>query len=344
MELKVNGKMMSFQNKALQAYGGSPLSIRGELKVDVSYKEETHKVNLLVVDSAGANILGMDWFRAFNLTIQHSVLSINSSDSFLNSIQALCKAHADLFSTGLGRCKEYKAHLALKEGAVPKFVRHRPIPYALVEDTQNEVDRLVAAQILKQAHRTQWAAPVVIVQKANGGIRICGDFKSSVNPQLIAERHPIPCIRDIFHTLRGGKLLTKIDPSGAYIQIELDDESKEMAVINTPFGLYQYQRLPFGISSEPGEFQNIMEQLFADLPVAVYLDDIVVSGKDDMEHLQTLKEVFGRLQSNRFRCNQLKCTFAKKELEYLGHTLSAAGIRPSENIWKPSKTYLSHQI
>ncbi|XP_055922700.1 uncharacterized protein K02A2.6-like [Eupeodes corollae] len=272
--------------KSLQAYGGTPLRLKGELAVQVTYKNSTHNMNLLVVDGSGANILGLDWFKAFSLKVQHSILQIKSNDFLLNSIETLCKKYGRLFSSGLGKCTSFQAHLELKEGAVPKFVRHR----------------LVAEGILSWVQRTQWAAPVVIVEKANGGIRICGDFKTTVNPQIVCNRHPLPRPRDLFHKLRGGKVFSKIDLSEAYLQIELDESSRDYVVINTPFGLLRFNRLPYGISSAPGEFQGVMEQIFADLPVGIYIDDIVIAGTSEEEHLQILEEVLKRLEANGFRC------------------------------------------
>ncbi|XP_055911480.1 uncharacterized protein K02A2.6-like [Eupeodes corollae] len=216
--------------KSLQAYGGTPLRLKGELAVQVTYENSTHNMNLLVVDGSGANILGLDWFKAFSLKVQHSILQIKSNDFLLNSIETLCKKYGRLFSSGLGKCTSFQAHLELKEGAVPKFVRHRQIPYALLDGTKKELDRLVAEGILSWVQPTQWAAPVVIVEKANGGIRICGDFKTTVNPQIACNRHPLPRPRDLFHKLRGGKVFSKIDLSEAYLQIELDESSREYVV------------------------------------------------------------------------------------------------------------------
>ncbi|XP_055918533.1 uncharacterized protein K02A2.6-like [Eupeodes corollae] len=317
--------------KSLQAYGGTPLRLKEELAVQVTYENSTYNMNLLVVDGSGANILRLDWFKAFSLKVQHSILQIKSNDFLLNSIETLCKKYGRLFSSGLGKCTSFQAHLELKEGAVPKFVRHRQIPYALLDGTKKELDRLVAEGILSWVQRTQWAAPVVvIVEKANGGIRICGDFKTTVNPQIVCNRHPLPRPRDLFHKLRGGKVFSKIDLSEAYLQIELDESSRDYVVINTPFGLLRFKRLPYGISSARGEFQGVMGQIFADLPVGIYIDDMVIAGTSEEEHLQILEEVLKRLEANAFRCNKRKCTFAAAELEYLGHTLNSNGIRPSE--------------
>ena len=116
------------------------------------------------------------------------------------------------------------------------------------------------------------------------------------------------------------------------MQLELDEEAKKLAVINTPFGLFQYQRLPFGVSSAPAIFQSFLEQALTGIPGCVnYLDDIIITGKDTSEHLQNFEHLFKRLQENGLRCNLKKCDFFREEVEYLGNTLSEAGVLPSES-------------
>ncbi len=134
----------------------------------------------------------------------------------------------------------------------------------------------------------EWAAPIVTVVKKDEkkSIRICGDFKCTVNSASKLDRYPIPKIEDLFASIAGGKSFTKLDMSQAYQQVELDEDSKQYVVINTHKGLFRYNRRPFGISSAPGIFQRIMEGLLQDIPrVVVYLDDILVTGDTVKEHL-----------------------------------------------------------
>ena len=91
--------------------------------------------------------------------------------------------------------------------------------------------------------------------KKDGSIQICGDYKRTVNSAAIVDCYPLPKIEDIFASLSGGKTFTKLDLAHAYNQIELDDEAKHLATINTSKGLYRYNRLPFGVASAPAIFQ-----------------------------------------------------------------------------------------
>ncbi len=127
---------------------------------------------------------------------------------------------------------------------------------------------------------SDWAAPIVAVLKSDKtSIRICGDFRMTINPVSRLDAYPIPKIEDLFAMLTKGKWFTKIDLSNAYQQLLLDEESRKYVVINTSKGLFRYTRLPFGISSAPGIFQRVIESVLRGIPgVAVYLDDILITG------------------------------------------------------------------
>ena len=112
------------------------------------------------------------------------------------------------------------------------------------------------------------------------------------------DRYPIPRIEDLFSKLAGGKSFTKLDLSQAYLQIPLDDSSKELLVINTPKGLLRYTRMPYGISSAPGIFQRFMENVLQGLShVIVYTDDILITGGSEEDHLKTLALVLAQLDN-----------------------------------------------
>ena len=137
-------------------------------------------------------------------------------------------------------------------------------------------------------------APIVPVLKSDKqSVRICEDFKRTVNQASKVDKYPISKIEDLFTSLAGGKAFTILDMNQAYHQLLLDEPSKKLVVINIPRGLFQYNGLPFGIPSAPGIFQRVMDSLLQGIPgVIVYLDDILVTGPSDREHLVSLREVF----------------------------------------------------
>lgn len=136
-----------------------------------------------------------------------------------------------------------------------------------------------------------------MIEKTDGSIRICADYKLTVNRVSSLEQNPIPRIKDLFAALSGGQQFTKLDMSYAYQQIVLEDESKKYVTVSTHKGLFTYNCLPFGVSSAPAIFQRTTEGLLQDIPpLAVYLDDILVTGVILEEHLWSLEEVLRRLK------------------------------------------------
>ena len=130
-------------------------------------------------------------------------------------------------------------------------------------------------------------------------------------------------------TLGGGNKFTKLDKSQAYQQLSLDEESKKFTTINTNKGLYQYNNLPFGVSSAPGIFQCTIEDLLQGIPhVVVRVDDILVSGKDDPDHLANLEAVLGWLSTAGLKLRLAKCLFTQPEVTYCGYVISGDGIQP----------------
>ena len=162
---------------------------------------------------------------------------------------------------------------------------------------KEELKHLVTEGIIEPVHFADWVAPIVPIVKSDGkSLRICGDFKLTVNQASKLDRYPIPKVEDLFVKLAGGKAFTKLDMSQAYQQLLLDEESRKYAVINTHRGLFRYNRLPFRISSAPGIFQRVMESILSGIPgVVVYIDDVLVTGKSEQEHLSVLEEVLRRI-------------------------------------------------
>ena len=162
-------------------------------------------------------------------------------------------------------------------------------------------------------------------------MRICGDYKVTVNQAAKLDTYPLPKIDDLLASLGAGKSFSKLDLAHAYQQIPLEEESKQFVVINTHKGLYSYTRLPFGVSSAPSIFQRTIEGILRGIPkVCVYIDDILVTGETEQEHLRTLDQVLTRLQDAGLRLKREKCAFMLPSVEYLGHSISAEGVRPTK--------------
>ena len=197
---------------------------------------------------------------------------------------------------------------------------------------EKELDHLVQTKVLEPIQFADWAAPIIPVLKCDKkSLQICGDFKMTVNSASKLDAYPILRIEDLFARLSGGVCFSKLDLSQAYLQLELEEDSKQFVVINTHKGLFCYNRLRFGISSAPGIFQRTMESLLQNIPlVVVYLDDILIAGQSEEEHLRLLEEVLSRLETVGLRLKREKCVLMSESVEYLGHTIDRHALHPTK--------------
>ena len=205
------------------------------------------------------------------------------------------------------------------------------MPYALRPKVEVELTKLENDGILTKVDWSEWATPVVPVIKKNGNVRLCGDFKQTINPVLHVQQYLLPRIDAIFASLGGGKKFSKIDLRQAYLQMEMEEESKKFLTINTHKGLFQYNWLVFGVASAPAMWQQAMDQILEGIPhVQCILDDMIISGATDQEHLDNLEEVLSRLSKHGLRANSSKCEFFKKRIEFCGHEISKLGLHKSQ--------------
>lgn len=163
-------------------------------------------------------------------------------------------------------------------------------------------------------------------------MRICGDFKATVNPALLLDQYPMPEVEDIFSNLAGGQKFSKVDLKQAYLQMEVEEDSKPLLTINTSKGLYRYNRLAFGIASAPAIWQKAIDQVTQECTrTQGRLDDLLVTGADDTEHLRNLRLLFKQLHKNGLKVNKWKCDFFKEEVVYCGHKINREGIQKTQD-------------
>ena len=170
------------------------------------------------------------------------------------------------------------------------------VPYAVRPKLEESQKRMEAEGNLEKVDYSPWGTPVVPVVKPAGTVRVCGDNKVTLNPNLEVQQYPLPRVEECFHMMNGGHKFTKIDLAQAYNQVPLEDESKDLTILNMHKGLYHWRRLPFGIASSPAILQRIMDQVLQGLNHVVwYLDDILLTGETEKEYLQNL-EVLAKLK------------------------------------------------
>ena len=170
------------------------------------------------------------------------------------------------------------------------------------------------------------------VLKPNGQVRLCGDYKCTVNQAINREIYPMPTVEEMFSKLAGSALFCKIDLSQAFQQLILDDSSQELVTVNTSKGLFRVTRLVYGISSSPAIFQREMDNLLSGIPGVVYfIDDVLISASTTEQLKERLHETLARLARAGLRAQREKCVFGQTEVTYLGYRIDKDGLHPTDD-------------
>lgn len=313
-------------NVRLRTYTGEDIPVTGTLEVEVRHAAQQKQLTLIVTKGSGPSLLGRNWLTELRIDWK-TTYQIQES----TALTAVLDAHQAVFRKELGTITCAKAELHVDPQVPPVFHRPRTVPFSLKSKVEAELERLQREGTIRPRQFSEWAAPIVAVPKGDGSVRICGDYKVSANKAIICDTHPIPRNEDIFAAMSGGVSFSKLDLSHAYLQLQLDDAARDYLVINTHKGLFEYTRMPFGITSAPAIFQRTMDNLLQGLKhVSVYIDDILITGETDEEHLQTLNEVLTRLETAGVRLKKEKCEFMAKEVIYLGHRINRDGLQPTD--------------
>ncbi|XP_063895857.1 uncharacterized protein K02A2.6 isoform X1 [Helicoverpa armigera] len=316
-------------NLMLKYYTGETVKPLGVILPMVEYKDTCKRLELFVVENGKTILLGRQWMAELKIQLPIVNYECNNMTMFKNEVfdlHAFSSKYCEVFADGLGRFTGGRVSVHVREGARPVFMRARPLAYALREPVERALAQLQLDGILSPVERSDWATPIVPVVKKDGNIRICADYKLTLNKVIEVDRYPLPRVEELLFKLKGGEHFSKIDLSQAYAQFELDD-TRKYTVINTHKGLFMYNRLVYGLSSSPGIFQRRLEQLFNDIPqVGVFLDDIIITGFTREDHMRNLCQVFDRLKKYGLRVKREKCVFFAKSINYLGHTISKDGI------------------
>ena len=325
LQLKV---LLCKPDVTLKTYTNEVMKVIGEAELNVTYGHDKHPLRLYVVEGNGPSLVGRDWLGKIRLNWKSLGIGMVSCVG-VSSVDSVLQKNEDVFVEDVSG---FKAKLRVKANAVPRFLRARLIPFALKNAVGKELDRLETLGILRKVTHSAWASPIVVVPKKDGRLCSCGDFKVTVNAVLDVNKYPLPKPDDLFAALEGGLRFTKLNLRQAYQQLALEEGSQEFVTVNTHQGLYQFTRLPFGVASAPAIFQKIMDEILQGIPrVVCYLDDILISGSSDKEHLTNLEEVLKRLREAGIHLCKEKCVFWAESVEYLGHVVSKEGLHTADS-------------
>ena len=316
----------------LCGFDGNPLPVVGQATVEVCYGDQKCVLPLIVVqgDRNCPNLLGRDWLGCIRLN-WHQLLSVSAPPVGAGDpLAPILKKYPGVFREGLGKCQT-TVSLDIDPSAAPQFYKARPVPLAIRDKVDKELDRQIEEGTLVPVKSSEWAAPLVCLLKSSGSVRLCGSYDLTVNKASRVEQYPLPNVTELLTKLAGGKKFSIIDLKEAYMQVPLDEASQRYTVVNTHKGLLAATRLVYGISSAPAIFQRLMETLLAGIPhTAVFLDDVCVTGASEEEHVRNVEEVLKRLESAGLRVNPTKCQWMLDEVTYLGHKVTSQGVHTTE--------------
>ena len=241
----------------------------------------------------------------------------------------LLLTYQDTFSEGEGDvgCTRLVQHEIPVTSEAPVRQRYRRIPPAQFAQVKEHVQELLRRGIVRPSS-SPYASPIVVVQKKTGEIRLCVDYRE-LNAKTRRDAYPLPRIDESLDALSGAKWFSTLDLASGYNQVPMAEKDKEKTAFCTPFGLFEFNRMPFGLCNAPGTFQRLMERIFGDQSLQsllLYLDDIVIFSTTFTQHLQRLDLVLGRLRHHQLKLKLSKCCFFQAEVQYLGHVVSAAGV------------------
>lgn len=298
----------------------APISSRP--KVELSFDESSQEYV--------AEVSSQEAYDMANREGDFSVPSFtNLSEGDAVKARRLLGTYQSIFAKGQGDvgCTKLITHEIPLLDSAPVRQPYRRIPPAQYEAVRAHIQQLVDSQIVRESS-SPYSSPIVVVQKKDGNIRLCVDYRQ-LNAKTRKDAYPLPRIDESLDALTGARWFSTLDLASGYNQVEMAEHDRKKTAFCTPFGLFEFNRMPFGLCNAPATFQRLMERLFGDQrhqSVLLYLDDVIVFSSTIQQHLERLELVFKRLQEQDLKVNLSKCNFFQERVRYLGHVVSQEGV------------------
>lgn len=334
---------------------GSNVRCYGEVDVTLGIRSIRRSFSWsFVVADVVQPILGVDFLSAHSLlidcknqTLIDSVTSrkipLNSSEaafsSYVISFQDIdpransCLSKYPILTAPLQLSSKHSSnspvcHFIETNNSPPVYFKARPLTGSKLQAAKDEFQFLLNAGIIRRSN-SPWASPLHLVPKNEPhSWRPCGDFRA-LNNITVDDKYPIPHLSSLTMSLHGKTVFSKLDLKRAYLQIPVAEQDIPKTAICTPFGLYEFLFMPFGLKNAGSTFQRFIDSIFANTNcVFTYLDDILIASSSTEQHLTDLDHVLGILAKHNLRLSLPKCEFFKNSLTFLGYNISSSGVRP----------------
>lgn len=328
-----HGQKLAPNKIRLVSYGGKSWNSVGTCKLRILSDRIEYILRFVVVSFEAQPLLSLKSSEELGivkiLNCDQETVAAVSKKSVTRSY--ILTEYSDVFS-GLGKLKgKYK--IAVDENVNPVVHPPRKVPVALRDELKLTLDQLVKDEIIEPVTKpTEWVSSMMLVKKP-GKLRICLDPKD-LNRAIRREHYPLPTIEDVATRLKNAKVFSVLDAKNGFWQVELDEESRALTTFNTPFGRFQWKRMPFGICSAPEVWQRKMHEFAEGLTgIEVIADDFLVCGfgdthdRADEDHDRNLMKLLEKARKENLKLNPKKLKLKMEEVPFIGHILTREGVK-----------------
>ena len=315
----VNILVSNYTNKHLTFHKGEYIGHLEPAVLDSRDQQETHQTNSMTLKKMMSETVTPDTFNP----PCHEL-----STAVQNDLKLLLQEYALQFAKDKTSSGTTPLTSMTIDTGTSDQVSQKPYPIAMkhYQWVKDEIEKLLAAKVIHTS-RSSWSASLIVAPKGNRGKCLVIDYRA-LNKVTRKFTWPMPKVEDIFSELNEATDFTTSDLRAGYHHIPLDKPSIPKMAFNSPFSKFEYVKVPFGLAQAPAYFQELMTGILKDLPFTIaYLDDLIIFSKTPQEHLSHIRMVFEKLKLANLSMKKSKCSFFSKEIQYLGHILSATGIR-----------------
>ena len=291
--------------------------------VSIFGKEEENQENLLCSRICNPCVSFPDFLSEF-FRKQSQTLDVSQREKFAGLLDEFQNIFIE--SVVAGNCS-LEMHSINVMNSFPIKQSPRRIPLQMREEVDKILSEMKQQGVIEESH-SPWVSPAVLVRKKDGSIRFCVDFRK-LNAVTKKDSYPIPRIEDLHDRLSGNSWFCTLDLKSGYWQVKLRSQDKEKTAFSIGNGLWQFTVMPFGLCNAPATFERLMEKVLRPILnkiCLVYLDDVIIFGKNFEEMLANLREVLLLLDKANLKLNPKKCSLFSREVKYLGHVVSENGI------------------